>query len=65
MTESQKQAQETRKKNLEARTAKYKEQADAIRAARAALQKVLEREDTTTEQALEAAKLLADLGKQY
>ena len=63
MTDSQKQAQETRKKNLEARTALYEAQSEAIRAARVALQKVLEREDTTTEQALEAAKLLADLGK--
>ena len=63
MTESQRQAQETRKKNLEARTALYEAQRDAISAARVALQKVLEREDTTTDQALEAAKLLAELGK--
>lgn len=50
-------------RNQEARTALYKEQAAAKRAARLALQRVTEREDATAAELLEAARLLAEIGR--
>ena len=63
MDEAQKKAQATRERNLESRTALYQEQAAAKRAERLALQRVIEREDATAAELLEAARLLADIGK--
>jgi len=63
MDEAHKKAQATRERNLESRTALYQEQAAAKRAERLALQRVIEREDATAAELLEAARLLADIGK--
>lgn len=53
----------TREKNLEAQTILYQEKAAANQAARLALQRVFESEDSTPEQILRAAELLTALGK--
>ena len=63
MDNAHKKAQATREQNLEARTALYQEQAAAKRAARLALQRVTEREDATAAELLEAARLLAEIGR--
>lgn len=63
MDEAHKRAQATRKRNLEARAAMYREQAEAMRAARLALQRVTESEDATAAELLEAARLLVEIGK--
>lgn len=41
----------------------YQEQTAAMRAARLALQRVTEREDATAAELLEAARLLAEIGR--
>lgn len=63
MDEAHKRAQATRERNQEARTALYQEQAAAKRAARLALQRVIEREDATAAELLEAARLLVEIGR--
>lgn len=66
MTQAQKeQAAKTRAENSAARAAKWAAQAEAINAARLALQKVFESPDATPEQILEAGRLLTELGKRY
>jgi len=62
--ESHKKAQATRQRNQEARSALYREQAAAVRAARLALQRVLEREDASPSEIIRAAELLTRLGGQ-
>jgi len=64
MDEAHRKAQETRKRNIEARITLRREQAQAVRAARLALQRVMEREDATPAEILRAAELLAHLGGQ-
>ncbi len=64
MDEAHRKAQETRKHNVEARITLYREQAQAVRAARLALQRVMEREDAAPAEILEAAELLIRLGGQ-
>ena len=61
--EAHKKAQATRERNREAQARRYEEQAASIRAARLALQRVMEREDATPADILEAARLLAAIGK--
>lgn len=56
-------ARETRERNAAARLALCQEKAAATRAARLALTKVLECPDSTPGEVLEAARLLAELGK--
>ena len=63
MDDAHKKTQATRKRNLEARTDLYQEQAEAKRAARLALQRVTESEDATAAELLEAARLLVEIGK--
>lgn len=63
MDDAHKKAQATRARNLEARAAIYREQTAAMRAARLALQRVTEREDATTAELLEAARLLVEIGR--
>lgn len=58
MDEAHKRAQATRKRNLEARAAMYREQAEAMRVARLALQRVTEREDAAAAELLEAVRQL-------
>ena len=63
MDEARKKAQATRERNREAQARRYEEQAASIRAARLALQRVMESEDATPAEILEAARLLAEIGK--
>lgn len=63
MDEAHKKAQATRERNQEARAQRYEEQAASIRAARLALQRVMESEDATPGEILEAAQLLVEIGK--
>lgn len=63
MDESHKKAQATRERNQEARARRYEEQAASIRAARLALQRVMESEDATPAEILEASRLLVELGR--
>lgn len=50
MDEAHKKAQATRERNQESRAALYREQAQAIQAARKALQRVMESEDACQRQ---------------
>lgn len=59
----QEKARETRQRHQEAQRARYEAQRNAIETARTALLRVMEREDATSEQILEAARLLAEIGK--
>ena len=61
--DSAQKAKETRQRNTEARTALYHEQQAAIAAARRGLQRILENPDASPAELLEAARLLAELGK--
>ena len=54
---------ESRRKNQESQARRFAEQAESIRVARLALQRVFEAPDATPEQVLEAARLLTELGK--
>lgn len=62
MTEDRKaQAAATRMRNQEALARRYEEQAESIRTARLALQRVIEANDASVEQVLESARLLVEL----
>lgn len=63
ITDSKEKARGTRIKNQEAQRRRYAEQAESIRAEQLALQRVMEREDTTPAEILEAARLLIAIGK--
>lgn len=63
MNEAQKKAQITRQKNEEARRQLWAEQREAIKTTRKALLRVMEREDSTSAEILEAARLLAEIGR--
>ena len=54
MDEAHKKAQATRERNMEAQARRHEEQAAMIRAARQALQRVLESEEATPAEILEA-----------
>lgn len=59
----QEKARNTREQNLQAQMALWNEQREAVRAARVALTKLMEREDATPAEILQASQLLIDLGK--
>ncbi len=63
MNESHKKAQATRKRNREMQARRWEEQREAIRTVRKALLRVMESEEATPSQILEAARLLAEIGK--
>ena len=63
MDETHIKAQATRAANLAAQTARMEEQTAARRAARSALQRVIENPDATPGELLKAAELLAELTK--
>lgn len=63
MDKSHEKAQTTRERNQEAQARRYEEQAASIRAVRLALQRVMENEDATPAEILEAARLLVEIGK--
>lgn len=56
-------ARESRERNLASRTALYQEQTAAKRAARLALQRIMEDADASPEQILRAAELLLEIGR--
>ena len=63
ITDSKEKARETRIKNQEAQRRRYEEQAESIRVARLALQRVMEAQEATPAEILEAARLLVEIGK--
>ena len=63
ITDSKEKARETRIKNQEAQRRRYAEQAESIRVARLALQRVMEAQEATPAEILEAARLLVEIGK--
>lgn len=63
ITDSKEKARETRIKNQEAQRQRYAEQAESIRVARLALQRVMGDKAATPDQILEAARLLVEIGK--
>ena len=63
MDEAHKKAQATRERTNAARARRYEEQAESIRTARLALQRVVEGETATPAEILEAARLLVEIGK--
>lgn len=54
---------ETRQRHAEARTQLWQEQRQAVETARKALLRVMEREDTTPGEIIEAARLLVQIAK--
>ena len=56
-------ARATRERNREAQARRYEEQAAMLRVARQALQRVLESEEATPAEILEAARMLVEIGK--
>lgn len=56
-------ARETRERNTAAWTALYQEQREAVRTARKGLLRIMDSEESTPAEILEAARLLAELGK--
>lgn len=63
MDEAHKKAQATRERNKEMQAQLWGEQREATRTARKALLRVMEMEDATPAQLLEAARLLTEIGK--
>lgn len=63
MSDSVQKARETRRKNEEARRQLWAEQREAVKTARKGLLRVMENEDATPAELLEAARLLAAFGK--
>lgn len=61
--ESHAKGQATRERNAAARARLWEEQAELLAVAKEGLRRVLEREDATPEQVLEASRLLVQLGK--
>lgn len=63
MDESHMKAKATRQRNQEAQARRYAEQAESIRVARLALQRVMEAQDAAPAEILEAARLLVEIGR--
>lgn len=63
ITDSKEKARETRIKNQEAQRRRYAEQVESIRVTRLALQRVMEAQEATPAEILEAARLLVEIGK--
>lgn len=63
MDEAHKKANATRQRNQEIQARLWEEKREATRAARKALQRVMESEEATPAQVLEAARLLVEIGK--
>lgn len=60
---SQEKAKITREKNLQARMDLWQAQKEATHAARSALTKLMEREDATPAEIIQASQLLVELGR--
>lgn len=63
MDKAHKKAQATRERNQEARARLWEEQRESIRTARKALLRVMENQEATPTEILEAARLLVKIGK--
>lgn len=63
MDEAHRKAAATRERNQEAQRQRYEEQAKTIRTARLALQRVMESEEATPAEILEAARLMVEIGR--
>lgn len=63
MDEAHKKARATRERNQEARARFFEERREAVRTVRKALLRVMESEEATPAEILEAARLLVEIGK--
>lgn len=63
MDEAHMKAKATRERNAEVRAQLWKEQREAIKTVRKSLLRVMEREDSSPAEILEAARLLAEIAK--
>ena len=63
ITDSKEKGRDTRIKNQEAQRRRYAEQAEGIRVVRLALQRIMEAQEATPTEILEAARLLVEIGK--
>ena len=65
MDKSHKQAQETRKRNEQARRERIHREMEEVRAQAAALRQIRDNPDATPGERLEATKILEDMKKRY
>lgn len=65
MDKSHKQAQETRKRNEQARRARHRQEMEEVRAQAAALRQIRDSQEATPGERLEAIKMLEDMKKRY
>ena len=65
MDKSHKQAQETRKRNEQARRERHRQEMEEVRAQAAALRQIRDNPDATPGERLEAIKMLEDMKKRY
>jgi len=63
MDKAHKKAQATRERNQKAQVRLWEEQRESIRTARKALLRVMESQEATPTEILEAARLLVEIGK--
>ncbi len=65
MDKSHKQAQETRKRNEQARRERHRQEMEEVRAQAAALRQIRDSQEATPGERLEAIKMLEDMKKRY
>lgn len=65
MDKSHKQAQETRKRNEQARREHHRQEMEEVRAQAAALRQIRDSQEATPGERLEAIKMLEDMKKRY
>ena len=65
MDKSHKQAQETRKRNEQARRERQRQEMEEVRAQAAALRQIRDSQEATPGERLEAIKMLEDMKKRY
>ena len=65
MDKSHKQAQETRKRNEQARRERHRQEMEEVRAQAAALRQIRDSQEATPGERLEAIKMLEDMKKRF
>lgn len=65
MDKSHKQAQETRKRNEQARRERHRQEMEEVRAQAAALRQIRDSQEATPGERLEAIKMLKDMKKRF
>lgn len=65
MDKSHKQAQETRKRNEQARRERHRQEMEEVRAQAAALRQIRDSQEAAPRERLEAIKMLEDMKKRY